>query len=160
MKSQQIIDNLFQTVRLGERNRFIDLIQKIDINITNEYGQNLLHEAVVYNQLELMEELIIIGVEIDHRDNNGQTPLHYSGLHLKAQATSLLCEKSANVNIWDNYGNGPLWTAVFNARGRYDVVEIMVAFGADIHHKNNAGRSPLDFALQIKDSQMINILNK
>lgn len=51
-----------------------------------------------------------------------------------------------------------LWYAVFNANNDYRLVKLLVRYGADALSKNNAIRSPLDFAKQIKDTEMINIL--
>ena len=39
-----------------------------------------------------------------------------------------------------------------------DLVKLLIRCGADALSKNNAIRSPLDFAKQIKDMEMINIL--
>jgi hypothetical protein len=49
-----------------------------------------------------------------------------------------------------------VWSAVFNARGKYETVLVFARFGASAvaEVKNNAGRSPLDFARQIKDSTL------
>ena len=62
------------------------------------------------------------------------------------------------INIIDYYGNNPLWYAVFNANDDYCLVKLLVKYGADALSKNNAMRSPLDFAKQIEDTEMINIL--
>lgn len=51
-----------------------------------------------------------------------------------------------------------LWTAVFNAKGKYNIVKILKESGADSFSKNEAGRSPLDFAIQINDKDLCQIL--
>lgn len=48
--------------------------------------------------------------------------------------------------------------AVFYANNDYRLVKLLVRYGADALSKNNAMRSPLDFAKQIEDTEMINIL--
>ena len=40
----------------------------------------------------------------------------------------------------------------------FAVIKLLVKYGADALSKNNAMRSPLDFAKQIEDTEMINIL--
>lgn len=72
----------------------------------------------------------------------------------------MLLQEGAKVNIIDCYGNNPLWYAVFNANDDYCLVKLLVKYGADALSKNNAMRSPLDFAKQIEDTEMINILAK
>lgn len=72
----------------------------------------------------------------------------------------LLLSKNADINVEDAYGNNPLWTAVFNARGDYRMVELFIEYNANIHHLNKAGRSSLDFAKQIDDTKLVQILSK
>lgn len=62
------------------------------------------------------------------------------------------------MNIVDIYGNNPLWYAVFNAHDDYKIIELFMEYGADTTTKNNAMRSPLDFARQIGDDVVIEIL--
>ncbi|MBN8671475.1 MAG: hypothetical protein J0L80_12360 [Chitinophagales bacterium] len=64
----------------------------------------------------------------------------------------------ADPNIDDIYGNNCLWTAVFNAKGKYEIVELYKKSGANVNSRNNAGRSPLDFAQQINDYKLIEVL--
>jgi ankyrin repeat protein len=62
-------------------------------------------------------------------------------------------KQKGQLNISDNYGNQPLWTAVFNVKGKDDrlpLVELFLMYNADKNHKNKAGKSPLDFTLQVK----------
>lgn len=80
------------------------------------------------------------------------------GKYLNIEIARLLLSKNADINIEDAYGNNPLWTAVFNARGDYRMVELFIQNNANIHHLNKARRSPLDFAKQIDDLHMIKIL--
>eukprot|EP00050_Salpingoeca_kvevrii_P002153 m.187695 g.187695 ORF g.187695 m.187695 type:complete len:92 (+) comp10549_c0_seq8:290-565(+) len=42
------------------------------------------------------------------------------------------------------YGDTPLHSAAF--RRHEDVVELLIALGADIHYENSDGSTPLDFA--------------
>jgi ankyrin repeat protein len=58
----------------------------------------------------------------------------------------------------DEHGNTPLWTAVFNAKGDYVIVEQLIQASANPNSQNRHGRSPLDFARQIKDRDLISIL--
>lgn len=97
-------------------------------------------------------------IDIDHQDKMGWTPLHFCAQYNNITIAELLLQEGANVNIIDCYGNNPLWYAVFNANDDYCLVKLLVKYGADALSKNNAMRSPLDFAKQIEDTEMINIL--
>jgi len=148
----------FQEIRLGHESELRNAISDEDIVTLNEHRQNLLHEAVAYKRLEIGKELIRRGIFVNHQDDEGGTPLHYAAAHRDPIFTKVLLENGANPNIHDQYGNGPLWAAVFNAKGFYDVVALLMDAGANPNHRNKHDRSPLDFAQQIKDNQLVAIL--
>jgi len=118
----------------------------------------LLHKAAAYNSVECAIEIIKKGFDVNVVDFKGMTPLHYAAANGSVRLANILIEAGASLSISDKFGNEPLWTAVFNARGDYKIVKMFVDNGANPNHKNNAGRSPVDFARQIKDSGLIDIL--
>ena len=61
-----------------------------------------------------------------------------------------------DVNVKDKYGNNPLWTAVFNEN--YQIVQLYVDNNGDINNKNGNNMSPLDFAIELADTTLIEIL--
>jgi uncharacterized protein len=150
--------DIFQAVRLDDRESFRSGIDGTSINVTNEFGQNLLHEAAGWGNVVLGEELIARGVNVNHQDSIGQTPLHYAAEHKYLRIAEGILRAGGKLNISDRYGNQPLWTAVFNARGDYRLVMLVCKSGANPVHQNKAGKSPLDFARQIKDAALIAIL--
>lgn len=78
--------------------------------------------------------------------------------YFNLEIAELLLQKKAQINIIDKYGNNPLWVAVFNAHGDYRMVKLFLKYNANIQNKNRANRSPLDFAKQINDLDLVNIL--
>jgi len=152
--------DLFQVVRRGDIGQFNDVFQVDDIDIENEFGQNLLHEAIASKKYSIAEKLISLGIDVNHQDNNGQTPLHYSAIHGDRKVAKIILENRGMLDIEDKYGNEPLWHAVFNARGKYDMVNLFMSGIPDVNHKNKNGKSPLDFARQIKDHHMVSLLTR
>ena len=65
-----------------------------------------------------------------------------------------------NINYSNAYGRNLLQEAIVSCENTIavDLVKLLIRCGADALSKNNAIRSPLDFAKQIKDMEMINIL--
>ena len=96
--------------------------------------------------------------DINHQDRNGWTALHFAIQEKRIELTKSLLEQEAAVDLKDSYGNTPLWRATFDARGEYELVKLLISHDADPHSKNTSGRSPLDFASQIKDNELIEIL--
>lgn len=64
-------------------------------------------------------------------------------------AARALLEAGARVDSVDNYGNTPLWRAVFGSCGRGDMIQLLLAAGANPHAKNLSGVSPFDLASSI-----------
>ena len=65
-----------------------------------------------------------------------------------------------NINYSNAYGRNLLQEAIVSCENTIavDLVKLLIKYGADALSKNNAMRSPLDFAKQIEDTEMINIL--
>ena len=65
-----------------------------------------------------------------------------------------------NINYSNAYDRNLLQEAIVSCENTIavDLVKLLVRYGADALSKNNAIRSPLDFAKQIEDTEMINIL--
>ena len=152
--------DLFQTIRLNDIDAFYSEIDKQDINQTDGDGRNLLHITMANNNVVLAKELIAKNIDVNHRDKKKQTPLHYAATRNCIEIAEMILSNGGSMNLEDSYGNQPLWTAVFNARGNYQMVNLFLKFKPDIYHKNKHGRSPLDFAHQINDELLIDILMK
>jgi uncharacterized protein len=150
--------NPFHAIRLGQSEKLGHKLSDMQLILTNEEGQGLLHEAVAYGRLDIGKSLIKEGIEIDHQDKEGRTPLHYAAIHRNPDFARMLVENGTSPNLIDKHGNGPLWAAVFNAKGSYGVVKTLMKVGADPNHRNNHKKSPLDFASQIKDAALLEIL--
>jgi ankyrin repeat protein len=149
--------DIFQVVRRDDEKTLLDALQINNINVINERKETLLHQAIVYNP-SVSFVLIEHGINVNWQSNDGSTPLHYTAWHKQLDIAKKIIEKGGNLNLVDKQGNNPLWYAVFFAKGHYDLVRLLMKHGADPHNKNKAGRSALDFAKQVKDEELINIL--
>lgn len=149
--------DFFQAVRRDGREALSLLTKLDDVNIRNNNGENLLHVAIAYTNVDAAVELIQRGVDVNAQDRKGATPLHYAGAHHNVVVAQQILDHGGDFEIVDQHGNTPLWTAVFNARGKYDVVNVLLAKGAarTAHQKNKHGRSPIDFATQIGDTELV-----
>jgi ankyrin repeat protein len=152
------MEKIFQIVRLNNLDQYFSLIEKININILNEYNLNLLHEAIAYQNNDIAIDLIKRGIDLDHRDKDGKTPLHYCANYLNIIIAKYIIDNGGDLNICDNFGNNPMWVAVFNSRGNYEMVKLFMNHNANYNNKNNANKSPLDFAIQIEDEELVQIL--
>jgi uncharacterized protein len=112
----------------------------------DRYGRSELHYAPQHQpeveQAVLAERLIAEGCEIDRQDSQGWTPLHFAAQEWSVPVASVLIAKGALVDLKDGHGNTPLWRAVFNSRGRGDLIALLLKAGADPDVANAHGVSP------------------
>jgi ankyrin repeat protein len=152
------MENVFQIVRLNDIDTYYSIIDNVDVDMLNEDNQNLLHESISYNNNDISFNLIEKNINLNQKDKDGKTPLHYCAAFNNYEVAKMILERDGDINICDNHGNTPLWVAVFNARGTYGVVKLFLTFKANVNNKNKANKSPLDFAKQIEDDELIEIL--
>ena len=105
--------------------------------------------AVVDGDLDALRERLEAGIDPDGRDDHrGYTLLHVAAQERFLDAGRLLLAHGAGVTVVDRYGNGPLWTAVYNDEdGAF--VEMLLEAGADPLHSNRAGATPVSLARTI-----------
>lgn len=96
--------NIFQIVRLNELSNYESQIQLIDINVVDEDGQSLLHEAISHKNTNIGLDLIQRGINVNIQDRNGQTALHYAALYDNEALTISILNAGGSPNIKDKYG--------------------------------------------------------
>ncbi len=156
-----IKSSLHDIAQLGDFETFIKEFKKEYLNSKDKYsGLNLLQCAIVGRKFDTALFLINQGIDIFVvGKDKGSTVLHLIADYQDIEIAKLLLEKGADINIRDKYGNNAMWTAVLYCRGRYyEMVELFMKYQPDITTKNNAGRSPLDFAMQVNNQRLIDIL--
>jgi len=130
-----------------------------DIRGTNERGQTALMKAVAVDQrygpetrLPMIDLLIKKGSNINARDNDGRSALHYSvvqymseagGIVSHKQIVQLLLDQGADVQAKDLQGNTALLLTAGVSRGPLDIVRLLLARGIDANAQNTKGLSSL-----------------
>lgn len=103
-----------------------------------------LHWAARHGLVEIADQLIGAGADIDSSDILGRTPLHLA-VRFPGMVGFLVAE-GASLNVRDHLSNTPLHSAIWVQSA--ETVEILVAAGADVDVKNTAGHTPLDLAIR------------
>ena len=67
-----------------------------DVNATNHLGENALHIAVRWGDLDAAKLLITSGVEVNKHGEHGYTPLHYACQYGNSEILKLLLDSGAN----------------------------------------------------------------
>jgi ankyrin repeat protein len=146
------IQNLVEELRAALR-------EGADPNESDSLGSTALHAAIAYKSLDVITVLLEHGADVTMQDKDGSTALHYAVEHgLPQIAEQLLAKNPKVVAIADKFGNEPLWTAAFNAKGNYGLVSLLLRHGANPHHKNDANLTPLDIPKRKDDAALLGIL--
>jgi ankyrin repeat protein len=96
-----------------------------------------------------LRESVTSGIDLDAQDSRrGYTLLHVAAQQVDVEAVRLLLRSGANPNVTDAYGNGPLWTAVFNDRDG-QILDLLQQAGANPAHVNGAGETPISLSWKI-----------
>lgn len=127
----------------------VSLTEGANANEQDGEGRTPLIHAAIDNRLEAAKALVEAGASVDVQDNLGNSALHYAAQEHHAEIASLLIQHRAKVDVQDRHGNTPLWRAVFNSRGREELISILLGAGADRNHRNKHGKSPIDLAKTI-----------
>jgi ankyrin repeat protein len=115
----------------------------------DEFGRQHLHYYALENDLPKVRDLLIKGVNPNVADNDGFTPLHFAAQQWAVEAADLLLQHGAYVDATNCHGNTPLWTAVFNSKGRGEMIALLRRYGADPYHANNYDHTPVSAARSI-----------
>lgn len=110
------------------------------------------HDALLDRDQQKALTLMPSGLNVQHRNPNGSTLLHWAAELSLPTVTQALIDAKVNVNSIDNLGFTPLMFAVANIRAnkweRANTVRILLHAGASINHQENKGGTALHIALE------------
>ncbi|CAH8318254.1 unnamed protein product [Eruca vesicaria subsp. sativa] len=108
----------------------------------NELKIDAIHEFAREGEVENLLKSIESGIQVNARDSEGRTPLHWAIDRGHLEIAKLLVDKKADVNAKDNEGQTPLHYAV--VCDREAIAEFLVKQKANTASKDDDGNSPLD----------------
>lgn len=119
------------------------------VDVRDRDGRTPLHQAATDGDMAIAGALIAAGADLVAADKHGWTPLHFAAQEWHLDVARMMIAGGAAVDPVDEHGNTPLWRAAFSSRGRGEMIELLLASGADRHRKNVHGVSPLELARTI-----------
>lgn len=105
-----------------------------------------LRQAALRGDVSEIEVLLESGVDPNAGDANGFAALHFAAQEYQVNAARALLDGGALVDQKNRFGNTPLFVAVFNSRGRGELIELLRSRGADPRAENGSGQTPLGLA--------------
>jgi len=109
-------------------------------------GRTPLHYAALANDTDAVSRLLSEGADPNVPDRDGFTALHFAAQQSAVAAAEALLAAGAQIDPVNSYGNTPLFTAVFNSRGRGELIRLLRRHGADPWRPNNTGHTPVGTA--------------
>lgn len=109
-------------------------------------GRVPLHYVALSGDAAIAHDLVRAGADPDSQDRNGFAPLHFAAQSWNVDVAQVLVNAAAIIDIRNGYGNTPLAVAVFNSRGRGELIELLLQAGADPLAANTTGQTPIGLA--------------
>ena len=114
-------------------NAFVD--HGVDINLQSEIGTTLLHEAMIYGELQVVEKLLDLGADVHAKNKWGETPLHY--------AAYTPTHFGIHVGVAPSFWFEPFCGASGDKRKS---IQLLLDRGASLDAVDKRGLTPADFA--------------
>lgn len=138
-----------------------------DVNKKDGNGRHILHNLAADKDCNwgsnVVELLLRQNVALDGplgQDESKRTPLHWAASTGKRELCEMLLERPklprANVNAVEGRGKAPIHLAI--AHGRDDIVEVLLAHGADYMAKSDGSWTPLHNACEQGTVKVVKIL--
>lgn len=119
------------------------------VNVFDQDNWSLLFHAIKFDGKDgkILELLINCGLDINHADTKGVTPLMHATKYKNYTCATILLNHSANINQQDHEGLTALIIAV--REKYYDIAQLLLKHGADSTITDNSGKTALDYAREI-----------
>jgi ankyrin repeat protein len=139
---------------MNQRDDLLKFLKESGINICAKdlQGRSAFHNIYVNNITWLSAKTMIsLGFDVNERDDNSATPLHYAAMHGSPREIEELVSMSAVLNSCDDQESTPLHQAI--RRRDLLVIHCLLELGADPTIFDKNGRAPIHIAAM--DSQWL-----
>lgn len=156
--------DLIDTAHFGTLQDFIKKYKKEDINKQNKYGYSCLHRAIGGHHWDTVNFLLDEGIDINLKDKEGNTALHYMVDHMEfnyeegLKVIKRLLDMGAEVNEPDKNGTTPLMEATAKTiqKEGFDRWKLFLQYNPDIYKEDADGYSCYSMAKEYCDPKTCN----
>ena len=160
MDGDQATKILFETAAAGNEKTIDELLRipGINVNVKNENDETPLYEAAKSNNSSVIKLLLAQeNIQVNDKDKQGYTPLSIAIEQNNTMSVlSLLQSTRIDVNTKTKLGSSPLHLAI--QRDNQEVVEELIAKGANVNATNNYDITPLHIATLVGSTKVIALL--
>eukprot|EP01064_Diplonema_japonicum_P012432 TRINITY_DN1989_c0_g1_i2.p2 TRINITY_DN1989_c0_g1~~TRINITY_DN1989_c0_g1_i2.p2 ORF type:complete len:164 (+),score=44.95 TRINITY_DN1989_c0_g1_i2:1307-1798(+) len=107
---------------------------------------------------EVLEVLCNAGARVEHRNEDGETPLMIAAIHNHAEAVEYLFAQGGNLDARNSTNETALILAV--ERGALDSIKTLLALGADTSLKDSFGKTAKQLAIDEGHDDVAKLFNE
>jgi len=145
-KSDPRVEEMTSDIGKKDNDNVKKLLTEMGPNVFDSYLRTPLIWATFYDNVDLLSWLIDNGADLNHKDKNGYSALHFAGQEKRLECAKILLDKGADLEVTDRHGNTPLWTTIFSSKDDLGLVKFYVQKGANIDHVNKHQSTPREIA--------------
>lgn len=143
----------------GNNPRVLQLLVKAGVSVNSlalPGKQTPLYNAMLNHKIEMVEQLLSLGADINVQDASGVAPLHHAISSRNDEIIRILIQKGALLEAKTMDGLTPLHIAVID--GTDDSVKFLIESGASESATSIYGETPLQFAAELNCPQKVEFL--
>jgi len=113
--------------------------------------------ASILGETEIVKKLLESGVDVNEKNEEGETALHIASLVNNVEIVKLLLESGADVNVKNTLGQTALHVA--SSPNNVEVIKLLLEFGANPNVKTKkGGATPLHYASIFGKLEVVKLL--
>lgn len=120
-------------------------------------GTSLLHWAIYYNDLALVNSLLALGADVNLRNNYGASPFFQAAINVNPEVIEALLDAGADPN--ESFADGQTAIMVIARTNKLDAARVLLDKGADVNKAELfRGQTALMWAAAQKQPEMLKLL--
>jgi len=136
---------VMKCMNMNQSTRSCEMLQKVMREVKGKKGSTQLNYFAWNGMISsVIRMLLMKGIDVESRDNNGNTPLRNAAYYGLIEIIEMLLNNGAKVESKDNNGCTSLYIAC--QEGHLPVVNLLINKGADIEESGDDGNRPLQIA--------------
>jgi ankyrin repeat protein len=137
------------------------LAKGADVNAKNADGNTPLHAAIRARSKGIAAQLLAKGADVNARNDRGLTPLHIRAIRGDMEQVEWhYTVRPARAAVSENAEASKSLDGGKDAANQKDLTELLIAYGADVHAKDNDGHTPLDLAMRNDNQDVTKVLRR
>lgn len=129
---------------------------KGNLNIIDNKGENLLHKAARFKHYEVVDLLIILGLDVNLKNNHKDTPLHIATQFKSEEIVQKLIDSGADINCVNSQNVTPLIIA--SSLGYDNILTILLENKAKINISSENGMLPIHYGVKSGKTSILRTL--